>query len=279
MDGDLIELVPVTGARVPLTGLYLSHNLRSRSAGPFVYSNFILSLDGRVALPAPETGRLRVPPVLANPRDLRLYLELAAQADVILTTARHLRAVAAGRHSELLTMSAEADLRAWRVAHGLPASPTLAAVSVSLDIPVTVANALPAPLIVLTGESAPTTRIQELTAVGISVLCLPGSTLDGNALIMALVREGHRVIYSIAGPRVLYALCAAGLLHRLYLTHTTVLLAGEPYVPLLMGPELSPAIHARLMACYLDIHAPRGVHQLFSAYDLVFPVSPPFPPA
>src|SRR5690606_40417391 len=55
--------------------------------------------------------------------------------------------------------------------------------------PVTVANALPAPLIVLTGESAPTTRIQELTAVGISVLCLPGSTLDGNALIMALVRE------------------------------------------------------------------------------------------
>ncbi|MGE0079943.1 MAG: RibD family protein [Thiohalomonadaceae bacterium] len=273
MDDHLLELFPATGARVPLAGLYLDHDLRSRGAAPFVYSNFVLSLDGRIALPAPETGLLRVPPAIANPRDRRLYLELAAQADVVLTTSRHLRAVAAGRHGELLAVAAEADLRAWRLARGLPPSPALAAVSESLDIPLAITADLPGPLTVLTGKSAPAARARALAAAGITVLRLPGATLDGRALVAALAQAGHRLIYSIAGPRVVHALCTARALHRLYLTHAAVLLGGERFAPLMVGPELSPPAGAHLAACHLDVHAPPGAHQIFSVYDLVNPTA------
>lgn len=267
MDDQLLELFPASGRNVPLTGLYLGHDLRSRTA-PCVFSNFIVSLDGRIALPAPVSGLLRVPPVIANRRDWRLYLEIAAQADVLLTTARHLRAVAAGRHGDLLAVAAQPDLRAWRTARGLPPSPAVAAVSKDLDIPVGVTADLPGPLCVLTTDSAPAARERVLTAAGIRVWRLPGTTLDGAALVAALTAAGYAIIYSIAGPHVLHALCTAHMLNRLYLTQATVLLGGEPCVPLLLGPELMPALRARLVACHLDPHAPPGAMQLFSVYEM-----------
>ncbi len=270
MATDLLEMYPHPGERVPLAGLYLAHDLRARTPGPYVCSNFIVSLDGRIALPDPHSGLLRVPPLIANPRDWRLYLEIAAQADVLLTTARHLRAVAAHRHTDLLAVAAEPELRAWREARGLPPGPAVAAVSETLDIPHAALAKLPGPVLVLTGEAAPRASERQLCAHGVTVRRLPGMVLDGAALVAMLAEAGHRVIYSIAGPRVLHALCAARVLHRLYLTHALALLGGEPLVPLLHGPALEPPVHARLATSYLDLPAAGATQpaQCFATYDL-----------
>ena len=270
MATDLLEMYPRPGARVPLAGLYLAHDLRARTPGPYVCSNFIVSLDGRIALPDPHSGLQQVPPVIANPRDWRLYLEIATQADVLLTTARHLRALAANRHTDLLAVAAEPELRAWRLARGLPPGPAVAAVSETLAIPQAALPNLPGPLLVLTGEAAPAAREHQLRAHGVTVRRLPGQVLDGAALVAVLAEAGHRVIYSIAGPRVLHALCAARVLQRLYLTHALALLGGEPFVPLVHGPALEPPAHAQLAAGYLDIPAAGAARpaQWFATYDL-----------
>ncbi len=270
METDLLELFPHPGGRVALRGLYLAHALRARGPDPYVCSNFIVSLDGRIALTDPVTGLQRVPPAIANPRDWRLYLEIAAQADVLLTTGRHLRAVAAGRHRDLLAVADQPDLRAWRLARGLPSAPAVAALSATLAFPTEALEQLPGPLLVFTTDSAPVARERELRARGVGVQCLGGTLLDGGALVAALAGAGHRVIYSIAGPRVLHALCAARALHRLYLTQAMALLGGEPLVPLLHGPELDRPVQASLAGCYLDTAAQSsaGTAQLFCTYDL-----------
>ena len=87
------RLYPLPQEVIGLEGLYLEHALHRAAARqrPVVYTNFVLSLDDRMAIAHPQTGKHGVPDSVANPRDWRLFQELAAQADVLVMSARHLR--------------------------------------------------------------------------------------------------------------------------------------------------------------------------------------------
>ena len=60
MDTDTIwQLYPTPARTIALNGLYLSHDLwREHEAlgRPFVYTNYVTSIDGRIAIPRP-TGQ------------------------------------------------------------------------------------------------------------------------------------------------------------------------------------------------------------------------------
>jgi len=137
-DRPLQRLYPEPGTRA-LTGLYLDQCWRGAAVpgpdGCFVYANFVASLDGRIATVAEPGGRLGVPAAIANPRDWRLYLELAAQADVLLVSGRYVRELAAGTAQAGFALSgdAPADLLAVRARLGLPPRPALAVLSASLQ--------------------------------------------------------------------------------------------------------------------------------------------------
>jgi hypothetical protein len=62
LDGELLALHPAPRLE-SLTGLYLCEDLRALvpRGGSYVYTNFITSLDGRIALVSPETEQLEVP--------------------------------------------------------------------------------------------------------------------------------------------------------------------------------------------------------------------------
>lgn len=97
-DGHGVQMLyPLTGS-VPLTGLYLGSNLRSLAFHnrAYVYSNFLLSLDGRIALEESASGACIVPQQTANQRDWRLLLELAAPADALIMSGRYLSQLGQG---------------------------------------------------------------------------------------------------------------------------------------------------------------------------------------
>ena len=81
------QLFPQSG-EFPLKKLYLNHNLRQFAGQerPFIYANFVQSLDGRIAIAHPTRKGLKVPENVANDRDWRLFQELAAQADLIISS-------------------------------------------------------------------------------------------------------------------------------------------------------------------------------------------------
>ena len=93
MSGFILRLYPKPHVMVPLEGVYLQLNLHKQGTAkkPLIYSNYIASLDGRISVRDAETGEFRVPETIANKRDWRLYQELAAQCDVIITSARYFR--------------------------------------------------------------------------------------------------------------------------------------------------------------------------------------------
>lgn len=271
MQAPVIRLFP-TREDAPLRGLYLKHELRlqAQDQRPFVYTNFISSLDGRISELDAASGRKRVPAALANPRDWRLYMELLAQCDVVLTTARHLRAMAAGRQRELFSLQDDefADLAAWRSEQGLAPYPAIAVLSNRLDFPLSATEQAPGGLLVLTGGDAETTRLDALREAGVEVH-QAAARMGGREIADRLAQSGLRNVYSIAGPGVMHTLLAAGALDRIYLSLAPLLLAGDSVDTLTRGPALVPPAGFRLHELYLDQEAPSPGGQLLFSFDRV----------
>ncbi|HHO68695.1 MAG TPA: pyrimidine reductase [Gammaproteobacteria bacterium] len=273
MSEDVLQLYPATGTR-PLQGLYLGHDLQACRGrdGVFVYSNFITSLDGRIALPGPGRNSHQVPPAIANRRDWRLFQELAAQADLLLTSARFFRQSADAEHQAHLPIGPQADyddLRAWRVARGLKPQPDIAVFSVSLDIPLPAINHYAdRKVFILTGERADRQQVRRIHD-GSHARILPcgdGPRADGRRLRAVLHEQGYHCVYAIAGPSVLHTLAAGSALDRLYLTTVHKLLGGTRFDTLSWGPVLEPPPALPLRELYLDSAAPPGAGQTLAVY-------------
>lgn len=268
----LIQLFPPTGALVELTGLYLTAALETAPAvdRPFVYSNFVTSLDGRIAVPAPDGDRSMVPPQVANPRDWRLFQELAARADVLLVSGRYLRELAHGQAQDVLPLSPApqfADLHAWRRRQALPPQPDVAIFSASLDFPLPAAAlAEGRRLWVFTAADAPIAAERRLRAAGVDVVRAGDAAPPTAAAIAYLGAQGYRRLYSIAGPLVLHSLLRAGLLNSLFLTTVQRCLGGPP-LTISEGPLLAEAVNFRLAWLYYDDAAAAPAGQLLARYD------------
>jgi len=271
---DVMQLYPLPGQERRLRGLYLSHDLRQHGVAggrPFVYSNFVTSLDGRIAVAHPTRPGLMVPKQIANERDWRLFQELAVQADVIITSGRYLRDYADGRAQEILNVYDDpqfADLKEWRVARGLPPQPDLAVVSGSLRFPIPAALTTGGRTVVIfTVAQADPARIRELEAQMGKVIIAGETGIDGKQLVQHMAELGYGMVYSSTGPRVLHLLLAAGVLDRLYLTYANRLLGGLSYATIVEGEVLEPAVGMRLNTVYYDPYGLEGLGQLFVSYD------------
>ena len=281
---DITRLFPQPAESFPLAGLYLAHDVRGQAADhrqvtersrPFVYANFVTSLDGRIAIPDAKKGGLKVPPAIANGRDWRLFQELAVQADVILTTGRYLRDYTTGKAQEILRVHddpAFADLAAWRHEQGLSPQPDLAVVSSSLDFPIPAALSSQERrvLVVTDGRADPEKAAAIERQLGEVVVAGAGTSsggVDGGALVDALSKQGYRTVYSAAGPRIVHMLLAADVLDRLYLTTVPKLLGGDPFAAAVDGPLLDTPVEMPLQTLYYDAAGVGGSGQLFACYE------------
>ncbi len=265
MNDNVIRLYPPPAEEQSLEGLYLAQDLRLRRerGPPFVYSNFIASLDGHISEAGDGHGR-RVPKAIANPRDWRLYMELAAQADVLLTTERQLKAIAEGREGNF-SLRRYADLCAWRKEHELSEQPATVIISPLLQISVeTVLTCYSGAILILASGDAPAKQADALKSAGIEVVFAgTGPRLTGAAIVETLNAAGYTFIYSIAGPQVLHTLLQADVLDRLYLTLAQVALGGDQYDTLTRGPAFNPPPRFKLHELYLDPHPPGAAGQFF----------------
>ncbi len=274
MNGDVLQLYPQSSVSLPLPRLYLEHPLHRiiEEPDPLVYSNFVTSLDGRIALPRPHQQSRGVPPAIGNARDWRLYQELAAQADLLITSARYFRQFVTGEAQDQLPVGPGerfADLRQWRLDRGLSAQPDIAIFSASLDIPSAALTAYAdRQLHILTGADADPDRVEQLRHSGVQVHAAGiGRSVDGADAIACLHGLGYRRIYAIAGPSVFHTLVRAGVLQRLYLTLAHRLLGGEDFDTLVWGPSFEAPPHLQLRSLFYDPHAPKGAGQLIASYD------------
>ncbi|MFZ1400930.1 MAG: dihydrofolate reductase family protein [Candidatus Promineifilaceae bacterium] len=270
---EIQQLFPQSG-QFPLKKLYLHHNLRQFAGQerPFIYANFVHSLDGRIAIPHPTKPGLMVPENVANERDWRLFQELAAQADLILSSGRYLRDWADGRAQEILRVDDPnfADLRDWRTANGLKPQPDIAIISGSLDFPIPeLLTANGRKVIIFTTANPDPIRAAEIEAQAGNLFVVGGASVSGAQMAQKMVDLGYQTVYSAAGPKILHLLLAGGVLNRLYLTQVGRLLGGSPFSSILEGRVLETAVDAQLHTLYHDPEALNGLGQLLHSYDIV----------
>jgi riboflavin biosynthesis pyrimidine reductase len=275
MNDSVTQLYPLPAVERPLEGLYLSHNLRQYSEAndqAFVYSNFVTSIDGRIAIPHPSRPGLMVPNSIANVRDWRLFQELAAQADTIISSGRYLRDWTDGRAQEILKVDDPrfADLREWRQSQGLSPQPDIAIISDSLHFPVPdVLSSGGRKVVVFTSANPNAERVVEIESKGAQVIIAGEERVEGATLVQRMSELGYRTVYSAAGPKVLHLLLSGRVLNRLYVTHANRLLGGQPFSSIVEGALLESAVDLQINSVYLDPHALDGLGQLFVSYDRV----------
>ena len=270
----VLQLYPPPTQNLPLNGLYLSQNLQhfaETTGKPFVYTNYVVSLDGRIAIPHPAKPGMTVPKAIANNRDWRLFQELAVQADVLLTSGRYLRDYAENRAQEILNIYDNpdfADLAEWRTGRNLPPYPALAVISASLDFPIPPALA-ERTVFVFTVQSADPGRIYKLEQQAGKVIVAGKTSVDGKQMVSALSEMGYHTIYNATGPKVMHMLLEAGALNRLYLTHASRILGGDPFSSIVEGDLLQSPVDFKLNTVYFDPQGLEGLGQLFVSYDRI----------
>jgi riboflavin biosynthesis pyrimidine reductase len=253
----LTRLWPAPARQMPLQGAYLNLDLH-RQAGDgniLIYANYIASVDGRIALRDADSGEFAVPAAIANERDWRLYQELAAQADVMIVSARYMRQLAKGTAQDLLPVGQGPryrDLRDWRAGQGLAAQPDVVIVSASLDIPgAALARLADRRVIVATTAGADADNVAALRERGTEVVVAGTDRVEGMALRQALTGMAYRSAYMIAGPAVHRMLLADGAIDRLFLTTRHRLLGGGEFHTIL-DQDLPAPVALALNAMYLD---------------------------
>lgn len=274
MATEMIELYPGSGTRRALEGTYLEPDLvgRGSPAEPFVYANFVTSLDGRIAVAREAGAEPGVPEELPNPHDFRLFQELQAHADCQVAHGSYLRSLACGELGDILQVGvseAARDIGQWRREQGLATQPAVAVVSRTLDFPMP-RSVLEhgQPVHILTGEEAPPERVRQWRDRGFEVhFAGAGAAVEGATLIRILGELGHSRIHLLAGPELLTTALRDRVLSRLFVTTTHQVLGGDAFHTLAAGPPLGEAGRFRLRSLYYDPAEPRGTGQWFAAFD------------
>lgn len=266
---EVLQLFPPPTRARRLEGLYLNERMPppARGAPALVYANFVSSLDGRIAV-TDDDGVSRLPEGLTNPRDWRLFRELQAHADCLVTHGGYLRALATGRLGNVLQVGLGADggdIARWRAAREMTAQPAIAIVSASLELPMPTSLAAHGQRVhVLTTEASRRDRRVALRQAGLDVVVTgPGPWVRSREAIDALAECGYRRLYLQTGPKMLEVALREGTLARLYLTIRHRIAGGERFDTMVGGGVLGESGRVRLGALYLD----EACGQFFACFD------------
>ena len=276
-DNQLLRLFPTPQKKVPLTGLYLDHRVHElgTQSHPFVYANFVSSLDGRIALADTPYGDTYIPKHIMTSSDFMLFMELHAQADCLITHGGYLRTLAQNKIGNILQVgnhSKSAELINWRKKNKLTTQPAVVIASATLDFPMHESlKTREQPVYIATGLNADPYRVKKWKKQGYSILfCGEDKFVHGASLTHQLSKLGYKSIYLIAGPQMLDTMIRENQLSRLYQTMTHQLIGGKNFRTLLADAELGLNGNLLLKSLYYDALSPAASGQFFIQFEPSF---------
>jgi riboflavin biosynthesis pyrimidine reductase len=217
---------------------------------PLVYTNFVATIDGVVAVPAVPRSNAVI--AMGSDGDRFVMGLLRAFADCVLIGAGTLAASPTGTWlAERVFPQAEAEFAELRRARGRPPRPEVAIVtgqgSIDVDHPVLGSRA-----VVLTSDGGVRRLDGRLPPETDLVSLGPSAQLAMTRVVDTLRDRGHRLILSEAGPHTFGGLLQAEVVDELFLT-VSPLVAGSHGAESVFGLVesarlLPPGVDARLLS-------------------------------
>ena len=202
--------------------------------------------------------------------DFRLFLELHAQADCLITHGGYMRALSENKLGNILQLPNNKeceDLYSWRALQGLKPHPALVIASASLDFPIHASlKDNDQQIFIATCQQADQSKVKQLEDQGYQVFVAGVDQVEGKPLITALCKEELKHFYLIAGPKMLHTMIKDQQLSNLYLSHSQQLLGGEFFNTMLDG-EILTTPKLELKSLFYDDTSVNGHGQFFSSYE------------
>lgn len=276
MAKQVLQLYPHPGTELDLKNLYLNRAgwYQKDTAIPKVVANFLTSVDGRIAIGKNETSEPNLPKQLTSKEDFRLFLELYAQADCLITHGGYLRNLAENKLGNILQLPNDeefTDLHQWRKQQGLKPSADIVIASASLDFPMHASlNKHGQKIYIATGNKSDTKKCEQWSQQGYEILHTGTSKhVEGAPLIDQLAKKNYKHIYLIAGPRMLHTMFQDRQLSNLYISSSHQLLGSTTFKTILDGDTLKD-VRLKLDTLYYDEKSENDCGQFFSSYTCVY---------
>ncbi len=273
MNKNVIRLYPEGGESVPLRGLYLRQEKPAQENNqPYIYANFLTSLDGRIALRDVGDEHYQLPDQLKSDEDFMLFLELYARADCIITHGGYMRALDTGRLGNVLQLpesSTTQYLHDWRHQQGMNKNPDVVIISGSLDFPWHSSLVESEQTVhIATGDKASQASKQYWLDAGHQINQLGEQQLvDATCLIKFLRKQGYRSVYLVAGPDLLQDLIEHDYVQSFYITMSHQLLGGSDFKSLLSGEVLDKSGRMKLNSMYMDVENLNALGQWYVEFS------------
>lgn len=233
-------------------------------AAPTVYTNFVASLDGSVALPKiPQSNKL----ISAGSEADRFVMGLLrALADVVVIGSGTLRGSPSGTWSPTRPHPPSAALLAeLRHLRGQPERPELAILTGSGAIDAQ-HPALDGRSVILTSTSG-AARLRDRVPKATEVAPLTADAeIDPRVVLSALQERGHRLILFEAGPHTFGEFASSGLIDELFLTVSPLLTGGSAATRLSLVEGVEPGRDGPVRGELLSLR--RHQDHLFLRYGL-----------
>lgn len=275
MNKKVICLYPEAGKQSDLAGLYLHDDLLigKQDQTPLIYANFLASLDGRIAWRKSRNEHYQLPDELKSAADFRLFLELYAHADCIVTHGGYMRSLAAGRLGNVLQIPKlewTQYIHEWRAARGLLPAPDVVILSGSLDFPWhSSLDQSGQQVHILTGSAAGKRAIQNWQHAGHEVHMLgSGEAVDAQPLHAFLQARKYSRVYLVAGPQLLQELLLYSYVDRFFMTFSHQLLGGEDFQSLIPDHRLGQQGHMQLRQLYMSTSSGEEAGQWYADFDV-----------
>lgn len=276
MAKQLLRLFPQPAIRCELKNLYLHHHgwhMLDQNK-PTVVANFVTSTDGRIAISQNKVSKPQLPRTLTSKEDFRLFLELYAQADCLITHGGYLRALTDNQLGNILQLPLEQyfqDLHKWREKQGLKPNPDIVVASASLDFPLhSSLNDSEQKIYIATGQKTEPSLCEKWQDLGYEILFAGKSNfVEGSPLIKALADRNYQHIYLIAGPKMLHTMVQDKQLDKLYLSISHQLLGGEIFSSISDGDILA-GCRLKLRSLFYDELSENECGQFFSSYECIY---------
>ena len=278
MSKKVVHLYPGSGESVPLRGLYLRPDLpvldkiEENTSLPYIYANFLTSLDGRIALREEGKDYYQLPGQLKSDEDFMLFLELYARADCIITHGGYMRALNAGRLGNVLQLPESSDtqyMHDWRQQQGLKKNPDVVIVSGSLDFPWHPSlDDSEQKVHIVTGGNAIQSNKQRWLDAGRQVHEMGNQQhVDVQQLLEYLMQQGYCSVYLVAGPDLLQELIEHDYVRSFYMTMSHQLLGGNDFKSVLSGNTLNASGRMTLENMYMDAENSNALGQWYIEFS------------